>query len=203
MIPPSSSCFLFFPEVQVNHQSKTIMSSPGGCLSLQVQQRWTLPAGASHAALLGMVGGTSSCLDRPKPHHHHRPGHQCLHHPRARLLLSDCHWTGSSSFRDVTQNSLYVETYSTCLIKSNWFYFVFYSLLLTFCFWSASVNVSVEWWQVKKGWEDFNLEHLPNVFVICLFFNANLAVIKKKKWLKNITGEEIWINSWIETKFIK
>lgn len=122
--------FQHHPEVQVNHQSKAIMSSPGGCLSLQVQQRWTLPAGASHAALLGMVGGTSSCLDCPKPHHHHRPGHQCLHHPRARLLLSDCHWTGSPSYRDVTQNILYVETHSACPIKSSWVYFVVFYLLL-------------------------------------------------------------------------
>lgn len=66
-------------------------------LFLQVQQRWTLLAGASDAALLGVVGGTSPLLDRPQPHHHHRPGHQRLHHPRAHLLLSNCHRTGWSS----------------------------------------------------------------------------------------------------------
>lgn len=61
------------------------------CPSLQVQQCWTLPAGAFNAALLGMAGRTCPFLDCTQSHHHHWPGHQPLHHPRARLLLPNCH----------------------------------------------------------------------------------------------------------------
>lgn len=72
------------------------MTSPAFFPSLQVQQCWTLAAGASDAALLGVVGWTGPFLDCPQPHHHHRPGHQCLHHPRACLLLPNCHWAGGT-----------------------------------------------------------------------------------------------------------
>lgn len=68
-----------------------------GVSSLQVQQFWMLLAGAADAVLLGMVGGTSTFLDRPQPHHHHWPGHQCFHHTCACLLLSNCHRAGLSS----------------------------------------------------------------------------------------------------------
>lgn len=67
------------------------------CVRLQVQQCRPLSAGAPDAALLGVAGGQDTVLDRTEPHHHHRPGHQCLHHPCACLLLPDCHRAGQPS----------------------------------------------------------------------------------------------------------
>lgn len=44
---------------------KSLMIFPGCRPWLQVPQRWALLAGASDAALLGMVGGPGSFMDRP------------------------------------------------------------------------------------------------------------------------------------------
>lgn len=76
---------------QVSLQTRLLMASPACCLSLQVQQCWTLSAGAFNAEVLGMVGGAGPFLDCSQPHHHHWPGHQCLHHPGTCVLLPNCH----------------------------------------------------------------------------------------------------------------